>query len=202
PQAAPPLLDQAVSADPTHPLAHSALALAWSALGYDERARQSAKRAYELSSSLAREDRMWFEGRYHEAMNEHDAAIKTYQALYSFFPDNLEYGLELATVQTAAGQGKDALETLDSLRRLPAPVSDDPRIDRAEANAASSLSDFKRQQVAAARAVMKARQQSARLLVASALLVEGNAWQELGETPKAIDAAGEAGQIYATAGDP
>src|SRR4029434_660108 len=105
------------------------------------------------------------------------------------------------TVQTAAGQGKDALETLDSLRRLPAPVSDDPRIDRAEANAARSLADFKRQQVAAARAVMKARQQSARLLVASALLVEGNAWQELGETPKAIDAAGEAGQIYATAGD-
>src|SRR4030095_4511226 len=129
PQAAPPLLDQAVSADPTHPLAHSALALAWSALGYDERARQSAKRAYELSSNLAREDRMWVEGRYHDAINEHDAAIKTYQALYSFFPDNLEYGLQLAAAQTAAGKGQDALTTVDSLRRLPGPVRDDPRID-------------------------------------------------------------------------
>src|SRR4030095_2172343 len=126
PQAAPPLLDQAVSADPTHPLAHSALALAWSALGYDERARQSAKRAYELSSNLAREDRMWVEGRYHDAMNEYDAAIKTYQALYSFFPDNLEYGLELAAAQTAAGTATDALEKIDSLPRLPAPAHVDP----------------------------------------------------------------------------
>jgi len=200
-QAARRSLEQAVSADPKLPLAHSALALAWSALGYDERAQQSAKRAYELSANLAREDRMWVEGRYHDAMNEHEEAIKTYQALYSFFPDNLEYGLQLAAAQTAAGMGQDALGTIDSLRRLAPPVKDDPRIDGAEATAASSLSDYKRQQAAAARAVEKGRQQGARLLVAGALLTEGNAWQELGEIPKAIAAAEEAREIYASAGD-
>jgi tetratricopeptide (TPR) repeat protein/tRNA A-37 threonylcarbamoyl transferase component Bud32 len=194
-------LEQAVEADPKSPLAYSALALAWSALGYDERAQQSAKRAYELSSSLAREDRMWVEGRYHDAMNEHEEAIKTYQALYSFFPDNLEYGLQLASAQTAAGRGQDALGTIDSLRQLPAPVKDDPRIDSAEATAASSLSDYKRQQASAARAVAKGRQQGARLLIASALLTEGNAWQELGDTRKAIAAAEEAREIYSAAGD-
>ena len=156
---------------------------------FDARAQQSAKRAYELSASLAREDRMWVEGRYHDAMNEHEEAIKTYQSLYSFFPDNLEYGLQLVSAQTSAGMGQDALGTIDSLRRLPPPVRDDPRIDSAEATAASSLSDYKRQQVAAGRAVAKGRQQGARLLVASALLLEGNAWQELGEIPKAIAAA-------------
>jgi eukaryotic-like serine/threonine-protein kinase len=161
-QAARALLDQAVASDPARPLAHSALALAWSSLGYDGPARQSARRAYELSGSLAREDRLWVEGRYHEAMNEHNEAIKTYQALYGFFPDNLEYGLQLATAQTAAGKGKDALETIDSLRRLPAPMKNDLRIDRAEAVAASALSDFKRQQAAAARAVAKGRAQGAR----------------------------------------
>lgn len=200
-QAARTLLEQAVAADPKLPLAHSALALAWSALGYDERARQSAKRAYELSTSLAREDRMWVQGRYHDAMSEHDEAIRTYQALYSFFPDNLEYGLQLASAQTNAGKGQDALATIESLRRLEAPVQDDPRIDWAEATAASSLTDFKRQQVAAARAIEKARQLGARLLIANALLTEGNAWQELGETRKAIAAAEEARQIYAAAGD-
>ena len=200
-QAARRSLEQAVTADPKLPLAHSALALAWSALGYDERAQQSAKRAYELSTSLAREDRMWVEGRYHDAMNEHAEAIKTYQALYSFFPDNLEYGLQLASAQTSAGKGQDALGTIDSLRRLAPPVRDDPRIDSAEATAAGSLSDYKRQQAAAGRAVAKGRQQGARLLVASALLLEGNAWQELGETPKAIAAANEAREIYASAGD-
>jgi tetratricopeptide (TPR) repeat protein len=139
-----------------------------------------------LSTNLAREDRMWVQGRYHDVMSEHTEAIKTYQALYSFFPDNLEYGLQLASAQTNAGEGQDALETIESLRRLVPSVRDDPRIDWAEANAASSLSDFKRQQVAAARAVVKGRHLGARLLVANALLTEGNAWQELGETPKAI----------------
>ena len=200
-QAARRSLEQAVSADPKLSLAHSALALAWSALGYDERAQQSAKRAYELSANLAREDRMWVEGRYHDAMNEHEEAIKTYQALYSFFPDNLEYGLQLASAQTSAGKPQDALGTIDSLRRLAPPVRDDPRIDSAEAAAASALSDYKRQQTAAARAIAKGRQQGARLLVASALLTEGNAWQELGETPKSIAAANEAREIYASAGD-
>ena len=200
-QASRTLLEQAVSADPNLPLAHSALALAWSALGYDERARQSARRAYELSSNLPREDRMWVEGRYHNAMSKYDDAIKTYQALYSFFPDNLEYGLQLAAVQTSAGKGQDALQTVDSLRRLPAPVRDDPRVDGAEATAAGSLSDYKRQQAAAARAVAKGRQQGARLLVARALLTEANAWQELGDTRKSIAAAEEAKQIYASAGD-
>lgn len=200
-QAARPLLEEAIAADPKQPLAHSALALAWSALGYDERAKQAAGRAFELSNSLAREDRMWVEGRYHDAMNEHEEAIKTYQALYSFFPDNLEYGLQLAAAQTVAGNAKDALGTIDSLRQLPATVRDDPRIDRAEATAASTISDYKRQQAAAARAVQKGRDQGARLLVASALLSEGNAWQDLGDTPKAIAAAEEARQIYAAAGD-
>src|SRR4030095_2049803 len=125
-QSARALLEEAVSADPKLPLAHSALALAWSALGYDERARQSAKRAYELSANLPREDRLWVEGRYHDAMSEHDEAIKTYQALYSFFPDNLEYGLQLAAAQTAAGTATDALEKIDSLPRLPAPAHVDP----------------------------------------------------------------------------
>jgi tetratricopeptide (TPR) repeat protein len=200
-QEARTLLEQAVAADPKLSLAHSALALTWSALGYDERSRQSAKRAYELSASLAREDRMWVQGRYHDAMSEHEEAIKTYQALYSFFPDNLEYGLQLASAQTSAGKGQDALETIESLRRLVAPVRDDPRVDWAEATAASSLTDFRRQQIAAARAVDKARRLGARLLIANALLTEGNAWQELGQTPKAIAAAEEARQIYAAAGD-
>jgi tetratricopeptide (TPR) repeat protein len=62
-------------------------------------------------------------------MSEHEDAIKTYQALYSFFPDNLEYGLQVASAQTTAGNGQDALGTVDSLRRLPAPLRDDPRID-------------------------------------------------------------------------
>ena len=188
-QAARTLLDQAVSADPKLPLAHSALAFAWSALGYDERARQSARRAYELSASLAREDRMWVEGRYHDAMNEHEEAIKTYQALYSFFPDNLEYGLQLASGADVRRQGSGRAGDDRFVAAPPGSRCETIRESTARRpRAASSLSDYKRQQVAAARAVAKGRQQGARLLVAGALLTEGNAWQELGDAPKAIAA--------------
>lgn len=66
--AARDLLEKAVLADPKHPLAHSTLAAAWSALGYDARASQEAKKAFELSANLSREDRLLVEGRYREAI--------------------------------------------------------------------------------------------------------------------------------------
>ena len=52
-------------------------------------------------------------------------SIEIYQTLFRFFPDSIDYGLRLARVQQAAGNGKAALATLESLRRLPAPDRDD-----------------------------------------------------------------------------
>src|SRR5262249_42447400 len=105
-------LEAAVSADPGFSLAHAALADAWSGLGYDEKAREEAEKAFDLSGPLSREQRLWVEGRYLEATREWTKAIDTYRSIYRFFPDNLEYGLRLAKVQTSASQGKDALATL------------------------------------------------------------------------------------------
>ncbi|MGA9413415.1 MAG: serine/threonine-protein kinase, partial [Terriglobales bacterium] len=129
--AARDLLQKAVEIDPNHALAHSALAAAWSFLGYDEKARLSAKSAYELSASLSREDRLLIEARYREASKEWDNAADSYRTLFGFFSDNLEYGLLLARAQTRGGKGKEALATVESLRRLPPPVGNDARIDLA-----------------------------------------------------------------------
>lgn len=200
-QGARTALDRAVAADPNRPLAYSALALAWSQLGYDERAQEAARHASDLSAKLSREDRLWVEGRYYETTNDQAKAVETYRTLYRFFPDNLDYGLQLVAAQTAAGTGMEALATVEALRRLPAPARDDARIDLAEAQAASSLSDFRQHQAAAARAAAKGQAQGARLLVARARLSESAAWQDLGEPEKAIAAADEARQIYAAAGD-
>jgi TolB-like protein len=49
------LLLKAVAADPNQALAHSALAAAWSALGYDAKAPEEAKRAFDLSANIPRE---------------------------------------------------------------------------------------------------------------------------------------------------
>jgi len=195
------LLEKAVAREADHPLARTALAGAWSALGYDARSREEARKAFDLSANLSREDRLLVEGRYWEAMKDWGKAIETYRTLFQFFPDNLDYGLRLSAAQTAAGKGKDALATLESLRKLPPPASDDPRLDLEEAVAANSLSDFRRQQAASARAAEKGAARSAQLLVASARIQEGRAFWELGEPAKSLAASEEAKRIYTATGD-
>ena len=171
------LLEKAVTVDPAYAPAHSALAAAWSALGYDAKAKDEAKKAFDLSANLSREDRLMVEGRYRETVGEWDKAAEIYRTLWGFFPDNLDYGLRLAGVQTSASRGQEALDTIDQLRKLPGPASEDPRIDIAEAEAANSIGDFNHDAAAAAKAAEMGRALGARLLVArgSALTVLGPA---------------------------
>jgi serine/threonine protein kinase/tetratricopeptide (TPR) repeat protein len=198
--AARDLLQRTVMADPNHALAHSALAAAWTLLGYDEKARLSAKSAYELSASLSREDRLLTEARYRETSKEWDNAAESYRTLFGFFPDNLEYGLLLARAQTRGGKGKEALATVDSLRRL-STAADDARIDLAASEAWVALGDFKQGEAFALQATQKARTQNARLLLARALYRQGYSLENLSDPTAAMTAVEEAGRIYQAVGD-
>jgi len=194
------LLQKAVADDPDYALAHSALAQAWSSLGYDQKAQAEAKRAFDLSASLPREQRLWIEGHYDESIHEGDKAVEVYRTLWDLFPDNLDYGLRLAAAQTNAGQA-EALQTVAAMRKLPFPASEDPRIDHAEAKAAESLGDLKRQQSAASAAAEKAAQQGARFLMAAALYSEGWALQNLGQFRESMRVAEQSEQISRSLGD-
>jgi serine/threonine protein kinase/tetratricopeptide (TPR) repeat protein len=199
--AARDLLEKATVWDPGYPLAHSTLAAVWSALGYEEKAKEQAQKAYELSTNLSREERLWVEGELRETTGEWDKAVGIYQTLVDFFPDNLEYGLRLAAAQTSAGKARDALATVVALRRFLPPSGDDPRIDLTEARAAMSLGDYGREQTMAARAAEKANSQGLRMILADALAFEGWAFRNLGENAKAEAAYEQAKRIYAIAGD-
>ena len=133
--AAKDLLKQAINADPKFPLTHSTLARAWAELGYEQKRKEEAKKALDLSADLPRVNRMLVEGAYYESLAQHEKAVSTYQALFALFPDSVEYGLELVLAQNAAGQKNQAMETIAQLRRLPPPASADPRIDLAEERA-------------------------------------------------------------------
>ena len=133
--AAKDLLQQATKADPKFSLGHAMLAQAWSELGYEQNRREEAKKALNLASDLPRAERMLVEGEYYESIGDHENAASTYRALFELFPDNLEYGLRLTTALTMAGHSSQATAVISQLRRLPSPVSDDPRIDLLEANA-------------------------------------------------------------------
>jgi tetratricopeptide (TPR) repeat protein/tRNA A-37 threonylcarbamoyl transferase component Bud32/TolB-like protein len=195
------VLQKAVEVEPQYALAHSALAVAWKGLGYDANAKEEAKKAFDLSANFSREDRLWIEGQYRELTNDGAKAVETYRTLFDFFPDNLDYGLRLAAAQTSASKGKDALATLASLRKFPAPASEDARIDLYDAVAAASLGDYKRQQASAAKAVATADSQGARLLAAQARISECSALRYVGNPQEAISVCKDAQKIFESAGD-
>jgi eukaryotic-like serine/threonine-protein kinase len=163
-QGARELLLEAVAIDPKFPLAHSALSEAWWHLGYQNKAQAEAQRARELSHDLVQEDRLLIEGQYWRAMNDSPKAVQAYSNLFHLYPDNLDYGLLLATAQIG-GQPSAALQTLAALRRLPAPLGDDARIDMTEASAWIGR-DLVKARAAAKVAIAKGRAQGRPVLVA------------------------------------
>jgi serine/threonine protein kinase/tetratricopeptide (TPR) repeat protein len=192
---------RAVAADPSFPLAHSSLAKAWSSLGYDANARQESKAALDGAGNLSREKHLLVEARFYETSKDWGKAIEAYQTLFSFFPDNLEYGLQLASVETAGGRGQDALKSVAALGTSAAQAKGDPRIDLARSAAAASLGDDRLRRDAAALAAQEAGAQGATLLVARARTMECRALANLGENEKAQTTCEEARRIYAAAGD-
>jgi eukaryotic-like serine/threonine-protein kinase len=194
-------LQRAVTADPSSPFAHAALAAAWKALGYDQRAETEAGRAFELAAGLSWEQRQLLEGRFRAAARRWPEAITIYSNLWSVFPDNLEYGLALAEAQTAGGEGAAALTTVEQLRKLAGKGEQDPRIDLAEAEAARSQADYDRQLQAARRAVAEGEALGARLLVAQGRLLEGSVLEQQGDFEGAKDAYRQATRLYGDAGD-
>jgi len=198
--AARDLLQQAIAADPKYSLGHSALAEAWSRLGYDKKAQEQARQAFELAANLSREEKLVVEGRYRDIDHEYDKAIEIYRSLFVLFPDNLDYGLKLAAVQVRGGKGHDALATVDSLRKLKPPASELPLIDLQEVLAWDALDNVKQQEQPLARAVELARAQGSRLILARALQNQCWVFSRLERLQDAVAACREARDIYASAG--
>jgi len=199
--AARELFFKTIAFDQKFARAHSALAQAWSILGYDQRAKDESRIAFELSSTLSRPDRMWIEGTYREANFEWDKAIEIYKTLYDFFPDNLDYGLRLADVQRASGNPDAALAILQSLHKLPPPSGRDPRIDLSAVQTWIHSGDLKKAQGAVEASVEEAKKRGARLLLAQALYLESLTLVNIGDMDKAISLAEQAREIYHDTGD-
>jgi DNA-binding winged helix-turn-helix (wHTH) protein/tetratricopeptide (TPR) repeat protein/TolB-like protein len=195
------LFQNAIAVEPAYALSHAALAKAWAQLGYDENAKAEAKKAFDLSSSLSRAERLLVEGRFHETSRDWDKAAAIYRALFEFFPDNLDYGLALANAEYRANKWKDTLATIAALRELPAPLRDDPRIDLAEQDAARSLGDTKRSEAALVRAAVKAHAAGASLLLAKARLDQAWLFENLGRFSEVEAAVREAKELYVAAND-
>jgi len=194
-------LTKAVSSDNKHPLIHAALSEAYSVLGNEAKAKEEASRAVALSEKLGPDQKLQIEAGFHKAAKEWGKAVDAEKSLFESFPDNIEYGLNLANSQISAGKTKEALVTIETLRKLPSRISGDGRIDLVESRARQEMGDFAGQKAFAAKAATKGRATGSRLLVARARMLEASATLALGDLPGTTAAVDEARSLFEAAGD-
>ncbi|HPC84377.1 MAG TPA: winged helix-turn-helix domain-containing protein [Thermoanaerobaculaceae bacterium] len=192
-------LERACAADPASVPIRAALAhaLAWN--GQSGRARTEMARALEHAASVPRELQLAIESDYREMAGDWQRAIEITRSLHVLYPDNLAYGLSLATLLASHGQGDEAERVLAELRQLPDPLGQDPRIDLAEAWMHET--DLTAKLAAASRAAERARVLGARLLLASARIQQGRAYRGLGKPEEALAAFVEAWRLREAAGE-
>jgi tRNA A-37 threonylcarbamoyl transferase component Bud32/tetratricopeptide (TPR) repeat protein len=190
---------EVVALEPEFALAHAALAEAWAALGYDDRATEEQRKAVALAAPLPLEQRRQLEARYDVMSHRWDDAVAIDRALFTLAPDRLDYGLDLVEAQNAGGHPSEALATIAALRGLPGPAAGDPAIDLAEAAAADALSDFALQRRAARAAADKGTVLGAPRLVARARRLE--AWAVYRSGQNADELFAESERLFLQSGD-
>lgn len=195
------LVERAIVLDPDFAQAHAALSSAWEQLGYDKRAEEAAERALALSEGLPRKQRLLLRALYQERSSDWAGAVETLTVLLARSPKNLDYGLRLAAAQSAAGSASEGLDSMSALRRLPAPLSQDPRIDLAESELAYSLADYRRAVKLSQEASHKALASGASTLAAHAMLVEGDALWNLGDLKASSEVVETAIELFEQVGD-
>ena len=95
--------ESATKEDPTFALAFSKLAQAYSSLGYDSEAEQSAKKAVELSQDLPESEKYLISAIRAQATKNYPEAIKAYENLAKISPDNSDVQSALASLYHESG---------------------------------------------------------------------------------------------------
>jgi tetratricopeptide (TPR) repeat protein len=193
------LLQQAIALAPNHGPLHSAISVAWRRLGWDDKARESAKEGLKLAVTLSVPERLLAEGRYADAYRDWRAARDAYARLFTPSSPNFEYGLSLAEAQWHLG---DSEATRATLHMLAADASNgrDPRLLILRAVSAQGSLDEMRALAREAR--VSAEQNKLRFVAAEAGVLEAYSLHASKLRATGFDAAVKyAERIYADAGD-
>lgn len=170
------LFQEAIAKEPSYAPAHAGLARALAERGYTQPAISEIRDALNLSHELPREQKLLIEGEYYEIESEWSKALDAYRNLFKLYPDDIDYALSTARLEN----GTEALRTLAALRRPPASLPADPRIDSLKAKIEIDLRDYAAARLAAEAAAIKARELSAQAVLANALVLQASAERMLG----------------------
>ena len=193
-------LEKAVAADPSYPLAHAALSRAWHALGYFDRAVESARSAYDNVVGLSQREQLEIKALQRSMEGRWQDVIDTYEELLVAHPDEERYALELAAALNTAGRGQDALEALQSMRldletRGGGSRSSRARIELLASEAYYSQLDYEAALEAGRKAAGFAAETKG-LLLAEAQRLQGNALMQLGRGEEALAVLDQAARNF------
>jgi len=197
------LLKKASDLDPDNVSIHWGLSDAWAQLKHDAEAAQEAQKASTLAekASLPQEYIVLAQARAAEMNQQWQVAIDNYRSLSSLFPQHLNYGLSLASVQIEGSKATDALATLDKLAKLPPPIGTDPRIEMTRAKAYGTMNNYTAELRAAETGLHEAQKRNARMMQARAQLELCWAHRNLGHVDEAYSACNEAQNLFSAFGD-
>jgi len=192
------LLEAASETDPRFPLAYVALADAWSHLGYPKKEIEVAKTAYQLSNNLPKEQQLLVEARFRKATGDWSNTIRLYEILSTSYPNDLEYGLDLADAQLNGSEPQQALQTLERLKRLPR-GNDEPRLYLIQSQTFGG--QWESAKAAAETGLKKAQAVNSKLAMASLLRALAGYLVETKDLNGAEERLRQAKEIYTELGD-
>ena len=120
-------LKAAVADAPDVAIVRSALAEAYREAGYQVQALQQARLATVAAANAPRRERLTIDALAASLDYDWSAAERHYAALFSFFPDDQQYGYRLLDAQLNAGSRAAAGDTLAQLEQLSVSAETDPR---------------------------------------------------------------------------
>lgn len=195
------LLEKAAKIEPSHAGTHLALSDAWNALGYDVQARAEAERAVQLSDGLPRQQSLAMQGKLALRSSDGTHATEIFRTLFTFYPDNVDYGLGLAKAQDVTGHQPEALATLQVLEKSGIPDVDQARVELLRSRLDIDTGDFKGAVSSADRANERGRALDLNLIRAQALASKASGLAQLSKPQESLAASAEAQTLYRASGD-
>jgi tetratricopeptide (TPR) repeat protein len=116
--AAPSLLQAALTLDPEFAMAHRQLARVLSTVGERDKSLDHLERAFALRESVTPRERYFIEAAYHGAHERYDDAVESLSLLAALYPDDLDAQFELANARSSVGEIERAIQAAREVLRI------------------------------------------------------------------------------------